>query len=308
MTKTGATHNPIDSSDIDRRARWIRDIWANAKSFDERASDVETSLKQEVEGEGNRALLSHLRLCGAVPEEYSNDSSEEKLYARYTDALVSSSFSQIGLSSFIIPEGGDAADVYAEGDGLSLVADAKAFRLSRTAKNQKDFKIEALSTWRDEAKYAVLVCPIYQVPQQRSQIYRQAIANNVCILSFTHLAVMVGFANRRGPDQARNVLRRSLDAVSMLQLGKSAADYWMGVNGELVRGMTQDGDLWTLEKKAAIAGLDVVRREAILALRKEKQRLLRLSHEDAVAELVKRTGIERRIGAIESLPFGSLLD
>ena len=31
----------------------------------------------------------------------------------------------------------------------TLIADAKSFGLSRTAKNQKDFKVTALSNWRE---------------------------------------------------------------------------------------------------------------------------------------------------------------
>ena len=60
--------------------------------------------------------------------------------SKYTDSVVSESFIAIGLNSVVVSARADAADVQARGNGFSLVADAKAFRLSRTAKNQKDFK------------------------------------------------------------------------------------------------------------------------------------------------------------------------
>jgi type II restriction enzyme len=102
----------------------------------------------EIQREGPAALLDHLHLCGAIPEEYGHDTSEEKLYSKYTDALLSATFRQIGLTSIVLTERADAADVEAVGPNYALVADAKAFRLSRTAKNQKDFKIEALHGWK----------------------------------------------------------------------------------------------------------------------------------------------------------------
>jgi type II restriction enzyme len=72
-----------------------------------------------------------------VPEQYGHDSSAEKLYAKYTDAVVSESLRAIGLKSIVLSLRADVADVQARGRTYSLIADAKAFRLSRTAKNQK---------------------------------------------------------------------------------------------------------------------------------------------------------------------------
>lgn len=92
------------------------------------------------------ALIDHLRLCGSIPEQYGHDTSEEKLYSKYTDALLAAAYRYIGLTSVVLDERADAADVEAVGAGYSLVADAKVFRLSRTAKNQKDFKIDAMHT------------------------------------------------------------------------------------------------------------------------------------------------------------------
>ena len=67
----------------------------------------------------------------------------------------------------------------------------KAFRLSRTAKNQKDFKVEALSKWRKDKDFACFICPLYQYPKNTSQIYRQAIERNVTLLSYIHLVYML---------------------------------------------------------------------------------------------------------------------
>ena len=104
-------------------------------------------------------------------------------------------FEEIGLSSELLDERADSADIVARsvnGYQYSLVADAKCFRLSRTAKNQKDFKVSNLSDWRGSShEYAVLVAPYYQFPQRKSQIYSKALEHNVCLLSWEHLSILM---------------------------------------------------------------------------------------------------------------------
>ena len=298
----------VESADLERRKWWVENIATEGDSFERRTEEIEAMLKEEVAKEGTDALLSHLRLCGAVPEHYGTNSSEEKLYARYTDCLVATAFSEIGMQSGLISERADAADVHAVGGGMSLVADAKAFRLSRSAKNQKDFKITALGSWRGEADYAILVCPIYQLPQRSSQIYMQAVSGNVCILSFTHMAAIVDFATRHDQSSATTLLKRTLDVVAVLQPGKSALDYWAGVNGALVEGLGGSADPWTREKTAALEGLQVVKQEAVVALRRERTRLSSLSREDAVQELIRNSGVDQRLDRVQSVSLGPLLD
>lgn len=69
-------------------------------------------------------------------------------YSKYTDCLLSLTYKALGLKSLVIKERADVADVEAFGKDYSFVADAKAFRLSRTAKNQKDFKVQAMHRWK----------------------------------------------------------------------------------------------------------------------------------------------------------------
>lgn len=132
---------------------------------------------------------------GTIPESINHDSSEEKLYSKASDIVLSRCFQEIGLSSELLDERADSADIIAKsvsGYQYSLVADAKCFRLSRTAKNQKDFKVSNLSDWRgSEHEYAVLVAPYYQFPQRKSQIYSKALEHNVCLFSWEHLSMLM---------------------------------------------------------------------------------------------------------------------
>ena len=135
-------------------------------------------------------FLSILSEIGTIPERIEHDSTEEKLYSKATDIILSRSLSELGLKSKVLTERANSADVLAESifHNYSLVGDAKAFRLSRTAKNQKDFKVKSMNDWRgEENDYAVLVSPYNQYPNTVSQIYSQALTVNVCLLSWEHL-------------------------------------------------------------------------------------------------------------------------
>lgn len=132
---------------------------------------------------------------GTIPENIEHDSTEEKLYSKSSDIVLARCFRMLGLAARALDERADSADILAEsisGYNYSLVADAKCFRLSRTAKNQKDFKVSNLSDWRGaENEYAVLVAPYFQYPQNTSQIYSKALDNNVCLLSWEHISILL---------------------------------------------------------------------------------------------------------------------
>lgn len=136
-----------------------------------------------------------VKQIGTIPENIEHDSTEEKLYSKASDIVLARCFRLLGLASRALDERADSADILAEstsGYNYSLVADAKCFRLSRTAKNQKDFKVSNLSDWRgSENEYAVLVAPYFQYPQSTSQIYSKALDNNVCLLSWEHISILL---------------------------------------------------------------------------------------------------------------------
>ena len=132
-------------------------------------------------------LRKHLLYAGFIPEEFSHDSSEEKAYAKYCEVLICSFFNHLDFQSKLIDARGNRADLVASCDKYTLIADAKAFRMTRTALNPKDYKINAMDTWRipDKAEYACLVSSIF--PGASSRLWAEAINNNVLILSYAHL-------------------------------------------------------------------------------------------------------------------------
>lgn len=136
----------------------------------------------------NYNFLNILEEIGTIPESIEHDSTEEKLFSKVSDIVLSRAFIEIGLNSKVLKERGNSADVFAESKfhGYSLVADAKSFRMSITAKNQKDFKINSLSKWKEDCEYSILCSPYFQYPKKTSQIYSQSMEVNVCLFSWEH--------------------------------------------------------------------------------------------------------------------------
>ena len=137
----------ITNNTIERRKYWIEKIAQLSRSSKEDIGYAYQNICQTLSNEYyisglEESLLDHIRLCGTIPETYIHDSSEEKLYSKYTDILLGSIFNVMGFQSTVLSQRSDAADVECTTIDLnySFVADAKAFRMSRTAKNQKDFK------------------------------------------------------------------------------------------------------------------------------------------------------------------------
>ena len=148
---------------------------------------------------------------------------------------------------------------------------------------------------------------IKHFPTRNSQIYYQAIARNVCIVSYSHMAVLVSFSLHRGTKQAEIAFHDILKAVATLNPSKSAVDYWKGINQTLVQSLDKDGNLWTIEKTASIESLESVKQESLRYLQSERDRLLALSHQEALAALVRSARIESREAQIRNVEHGELL-
>ena len=138
-------------------------------------------------------FLNILEEIGTIPENIEHDSTEEKLFSKVSDIILSRAFIEVGLDSEILKQRGNSADVFAKSrfHEYSLVADAKSFRMSRTAKNQKDFKINSLSKWKGNCEYSILCSPYFQYPKKASQIYSQSMEFNVCLFSWEHFIFLI---------------------------------------------------------------------------------------------------------------------
>ncbi|MHB8638519.1 MAG: HindIII family type II restriction endonuclease [Candidatus Acidiferrales bacterium] len=297
----------LSLSSLARRADWIEKIVKISGRFGDDTSRIVSELDAEVKREGTPALVDHLRLCGSIPEHYGHDTTEEKLYSKYTDAVLAAAYRHIGLKSIVIRERADAADVEAVGAGYSLVGDAKAFRLSRTAKNQKDFKIEAMAGWKRGKVHAMVICPIYQLPPRISQIYHQAIARSVCVFSYSHMAVIAQLRDRTGKRSAQGLMLAALKSAEDLNPTKDSVAYWTSVNRAMLSFHETVPPLWRTEKIAMIEALRAVKEGALTALAKQREQIMRMSRDEAISRLIDETKIEQRAKVISSVEDNGIL-
>lgn len=298
----------ISAEAIERRRFWVSEIVKISGTFGDDSSRVESELMSEVQRYGLPSLLDHLRLCGDIPESYGHDTSEEKLYSKYTDILLAVAFRQIGFQSLVLTERADAADVEVIGSGYNFVADAKAFRLSRTAKNQKDFKVQAMDGWKHGKEYAVLVAPLYQLPNRSSQIYQQAITRDVCILSYSHLAILLRYGALEGSDAAQELLLQVLQEVSRLNPSKDSYPYWRAVNERMLGAGKLVEDLWKVEKRVTLESIAAAKEEGLRYLAEERARIMSLSRDEAIGQLINVHKLENRARQISSVADSGLLD
>lgn len=296
----------ISDEAIKRREYWVEKIRKLSGHFGNDTEKLEKELEAEVKKSGVSSLISHLRLCGNIPESYGHDTSEEKLYSKYTDCLLSLAYTALGLNSLVLKERGDAADVEAYAKDYSFVADAKAFRLSRTAKNQKDFKVQAMHGWKRGKPYAMVVCPIYQLPTSSSQIYQQATTQNVCVFTYSHLALLLSYSEIEGQAKAQQLLKKIFETVHGLSISKNANDYWLAVNKTMLAFSKKIQPLWDIEKGVATESIAVAKEEALTFLAKEREKIMRMSHQEALTELIKVHKIESRVKTINAISDNGL--
>jgi len=296
----------ISDKAIKTRAYWIEEIRKLSGNFGVDSDRLEKELEAEIKKDGITSLIDHLRLCGNIPESYGHDTSEEKLYSKYTDILLSLAYKALGLRSLVMKERADAADVEAFADNYSFVGDAKAFRLSRTAKNQKDFKVQAMDGWKRDKPYAMVVCPIYQLPNTSSQIYQQATSRNVCVFTYSHLALLLNYSEAEGKVKAQKLLQKIFETIPALNPSKSALDYWLAINKTILSFSPKIEPLWNLEKIVAVESIDDAKIEALTFLAKEREKIMRMTHQEALKELIKVHKIESKIKTINAISDNGL--
>ncbi|MBE2227618.1 MAG: HindIII family type II restriction endonuclease [Ignavibacteria bacterium] len=296
----------ISKNDVKKRFYWIQEIRKISGNFGEDSDRLERELEADIAKSGIGALINHLRLCGSIPESYGHDTSEEKLYSKYTDCLLSISYRALGLKSIVLKERGDSADVEAFARDYSFVADAKSFRLSRTAKNQKDFKVQAMDSWKRDKPYAMVVCPIYQLPNTSSQIYQQATSKNICIFTYSHLSLLLAFSEVESKSKTQQLLKNIFQSIVLLNPSKSAFDYWYNINKTMLSFSKKIEQLWLFEKEAATQSITIAKEEALTFLAQEREKIVRMSHKEAINELIRVCKIDSKIRKINAVTDNGL--
>jgi len=176
--------------------------------------------------------------------------------------------------------------------------------MSRTAKNQKDFKVAALSNWRGgENEYAVLVSPYFQYPKAESQIYKTALDNNVCLLAWEHISILLDYNISENENFSLETIWNSSSMLvrdSKISYENAKCCFLPKINFFIAKkmGVSLSDFLKLLNEQKLV----IVKRGSFeLAYCENKiEEIKSYTYEQAISELIKETKLEEKISVINS--------
>lgn len=142
-----------------------------------------------------------LIVSGFIPDLYSNDSSEETLYTKLIEGLVSEWAARIGARGELIKQKASYEDIKITLAGKIVVCDAKSFRLGRSqqAPNAKDFlKLEDIRKWMDRYSTSIGGLVTYPCKHEwtgKSDIYQYCSTKDAptLMLPYKYLAYLLHY-------------------------------------------------------------------------------------------------------------------
>ena len=137
------------------------------------------------------------------------------------------------------------------------------------------------------------MCPLYQCPVTNSQIYAQAIRYNVTLLSFTHLGFLLR-SDEIQPDEFDKIWKVS----GTLKSGKRAVPYWRAIASQVVLACGNSIVEWNDYRLDSKRILHEQARVELLFWESEKERIRRMSHDQAVDALISSLRIDNNINTI----------
>lgn len=258
---------------------------------------------QEIVFALNKAdTLELISQIGAIPEDIGHDSTEEKLYTKVSDILLAKSMLEMNLDAKVLTQRADCADVVAQSHyhRYSLVGDAKAFRLSRTARNTKDYKVNSMAIWRGDSEYSVLVCPYFQYPKCNSQIYKEALVGNVALFSWEYLYILLKEGIRESPTVNISDLWNQSYIISKATTVSNSKSCFLPQQNQNIADFLKIS-LTNFYKYFNIVKNIIVARgyTEIQYYEQEIERVKQLNREDAIAELLRTMKLDGKIATIK---------
>ena len=111
-----------------------------------------------------------------------------------------------------------------------------------------------------------------------------------------------------GKPEAIRLLHNVFKAVEAMNPSKDAVAYWHTVNRAFLDADHSIADIWREEKVAAVESVQIAQEEALKYLAKERERIMRLSHQEAIREVLEWRKLENRARAVKSVRDNGLLE
>ncbi len=252
---------------------------------------------------GKLDILELILEIGTIPENIAHDSTEEKLYTKVSDILFAKALKEMNFTVQVLRERADCADIIVQSrfHKYSFVGDAKAFRLSRTAKNAKDFKVSSMDHWRGDCDYSVLACPYFQYPKSKSQIYKDALEKNVSLFSWEYIYILLKENIQESAIVDLRELWNQSAVIYGQTVGANLKSNFLGVQNQNIAkiiGVTNEKfeDHFSSVKDILIKRGNI----EIAYYEQEIERVKKLNREEAIKELLVSMKLDSKISTIRT--------
>lgn len=120
------------------------------------------------------------------------------------------------------------------------------------------------------------------------------------------LSLLVRYANEISKEKSESLLYDIFKTIPALNPTKSAVDYWLAVNKTILGHSKSIFELWQDEKIAATESIEIAKIEALKYLSSEREKIMRMTHAEALKALVKASKIDSKIRIINSISDNGL--
>lgn len=211
-------------------------------NHEEVANNFMAYLEQKYDDEDFCKLLS---CAGFIPDSYEPDSSEETLFSKLVEVLVSEWAVRMDFNGKFVKEKSSYEDVNFTINEKTVVCDAKSFRLGRSqgAPNVKDFlKLQSFRDWLnryDNPLGGLVVYPDTHDWERGSDVYQHATTKNcpVIILPYIYLALLLHYKDRYNTLKIQklwNYEKLFPQALPKKMKGGNRKPYWDKINAVLM--------------------------------------------------------------------------
>ena len=187
-----------------------------------------------------------LIVSGFIPDLYANDSSEETLYTKLIEGLVSEWAIRIGATGDLIKQKASYEDIRITLAGKIVVCDAKSFRLGRSqqAPNAKDFlKLEDIRKWKDRYPTSIGGLVTYPCKHEwttKSDIYQYCSTKDAptVMLPYKYLAYLLHYKSSYTPEELASLwdYERLFPKKFPKDIpGGNKVKYWGAINAAICR-------------------------------------------------------------------------
>ena len=122
------------------------------------------------------------------------------------------------------------------------------------------------------------------------------------------MAVLTRFVQETTKFRTVELVHEIFKTVEALNPSKNAVNYWKAVNRTLLDFDKRISSVWREEKLASNEAILISKEEALTFLAAERARIMRLSQDEAISEVLMWSKLDNKVHAVQSVVENRILD